>query len=378
MKLAQKIGPIILLLLLLLVPTVAVFSAQEYPEFTNGESAVTVVSSDQGYPEFINGERVIFVQNSENTFSVDSNRVILTILDDSNSIEESMAKFSDYLANYQLPEGWSITVIGGPGASAEKCLQAHNSFNDAVKRNGGPFKLGPVPLQTSRGRTYAIDAPNDPSSETITYISAEWIAPQVGNNQNRYSALLVNGWTDQTCTDPYGNLWSGYFLQSGQLYTGGLGQHVWADTTTGFVAQPFGVPYVQGHNCQYFIAKFKSGWTMGFRNNSTGGYSYHIEPDAAGTKLVKSTDTSVFFENWNTNSNWYLGFTNPISVSNAYTGIAYPASVHPWNSEYIVIKDTYGNTQSNGIIFKIISGGLRNRGTANWNLQRILIAQPIS
>ena len=356
MKLATRISSIILLLLLILVPTIA-------------------VSSDQKYPEFINGERVIFVQTSENTFSLESNAVVLTILDDSNSMEESMAKFSDYLGNHQLPKGWSISVIGGLGASAEEFLQIHNSFNDAVKKNGGPFQLGPIQLQQSIGRTYAIDAPSDPSSETITYISAEWIAPQVGNNQNHYSAMLVNGWTNQGCTDPYGNPWSGYFLQSGQLYADGDGHHVWADTTTGFVAQDFGVPYTQGQNCQYLIAKFSSGWTMGFRNLSTGGYNYHIEPNAVGTKLVKNTNTSVFFENWNTNSNWYLGFTNPISVRNAYDGIAYPASVHPWKNEYIVIKDTYGNTHSNGIIFKIISGHLRNLGTANWNLQRILLAE---
>jgi len=105
MRLAATICSLILLLVLLLVPTMAASSEQEYPEFTNGGSLITPVSSNQTYPEFINGLPVIFVETSENTCWLDSNRVILVILDDSNSIEGSIAKISDYLSNHQLPEG---------------------------------------------------------------------------------------------------------------------------------------------------------------------------------------------------------------------------------------------------------------------------------
>ena len=230
MKLPAKISSIILLLLLILVPTIAVSSAQEYPEFTNGESAITVVSSDQGYPEFINGERVIFVQTSENTWWVDSNEVILTILDDSNSVEECIAKFSDYLSTHQLPEGWAIDVIGGPGSSEEEFLRVHNANNEAAKKRG-PVKLGLIQSFTSSEGSeiatsghweyhpaFAADSTSDPGSETITYIDAEWIAPLVGSQQHKYSALLVNGLTNLSWGD-YDN----YFLQSGQVYIAGHG-----------------------------------------------------------------------------------------------------------------------------------------------------------
>jgi len=133
-----------------LVPTIAASSEQEYPEFTNGGSLITPVSSNQTYPEFINGLPVIFVETSENTYSLPSNQVILIIFDDSNSMEGSMAKISDYLSNYQLPEEWSILVVGGPGLSQEDVLEdvlkVHDDFNDAVKKNGGPFITGPVQL----------------------------------------------------------------------------------------------------------------------------------------------------------------------------------------------------------------------------------------
>ena len=168
MRLAAIICSIILLLVLLLVPTIAVSSDkeyleftneepvitavssdEEYPEFTNEEPVTTAVSSDQEYPEFINGLPVIFVETSENTCWLDSNEVVLVILDDSNSIGGSIAKISDYLSNHQLPEGRSIDVIGGPGFSKEEFIRVHNSNNERFKKSG-PIKLGgPIKLSTS-------------------------------------------------------------------------------------------------------------------------------------------------------------------------------------------------------------------------------------
>jgi len=379
MKLAAKISSIILLLLLLLVPTIAVFSAQEYPEFTNEEPVITAVSSGQEYSEFIAGERVIYVQTSENTYLLHSNQVILTVLDDSNSMEESIAKFSDYLGNYRLPEGWLIEVIGGPGSSEEGYLQVHNSNNDAAKK-GGPTKYGgPIQSFTSsegseamtlghyeRVPTFAIDSTNDPGSETITYIDAEWIAPIVGTSQNHHSGLLVNGYTD-----------TNYFMQAGQGYEQDGPRHIWCDDSHGLVGMDFGIPYVAGHRCFYFIAKFTQGWYMGMRDYTSGQFNMVYELSATGTKLKKDLATSVFFENWNSNSNWYSGFTNPISVYNAWNGIAVPANVHYWKGETITILDSHHQKQSNGIIFKKISGGLKKGGTANWNLQRLLLAEDI-
>jgi hypothetical protein len=149
MTLAAIICSIIPLLLFLLVPTTAASLDPGYPEFANEEPVITAVSLDQEYPEFINGLPVIFVETSENTYWLDSNEVVLVILDDSNSIGGSIARISDYLSNHKLPEGWSIDVIGGPGASKVKFLEVHNSNNEAFKKVG-PIKLGgPIQLSTS-------------------------------------------------------------------------------------------------------------------------------------------------------------------------------------------------------------------------------------
>jgi len=134
MTLAAIICSIIPLLLFLLVPTTAASLDPGYPEFANEEPVITTVSLDQEYPEFINGLPVIFVETSENTCWLDSGEVVLVIFDDSNSIGGSMAKIDDYLSNHQLPEGWSIDIIGGPGFSKDEFLRVHNSNNEAFKR----------------------------------------------------------------------------------------------------------------------------------------------------------------------------------------------------------------------------------------------------
>lgn len=182
--------------------------------------------------------------------------------------------------------------------------------------------------------------------------------------------MLVNGFTDESWGD-----YDGYFLQSGQLYSAGEGYHVWSDFSEGLEAQYFDIDYVAGHRCYYFVAKFTAGWYMGMGDYTSGQWDYVFDDDAVGDTLIKDIATSVFFENWNTNSNWYSGFTNPISVYNAYNGIAVPADIHQWNNDYIVILDSEGRQRSNGWIFKIISGRLRRFGTAKWNLHRILLAE---
>jgi hypothetical protein len=336
----------------------------------------TAASANQDYPESINGLPVIFVQTSENTAWISDDTTVIVLLDTSNKLEESAEKLSSYVSKNPLPEGWSIEVIGGENVSKETILQNHKANND-IWEQCWPIQLGGPPSQTSNKNdvkgvvantlrspspTFAIDSPTDPGSETITYIGARWIAPQIGSYQDNYSALLVNGMTDDD-----------YFLQSGQVYHNGVGYNIWADNDTGYIAVPYNIQYVTGHDCEYFVALFWDDWVMWMRDYTAGQWDYYYEPNAVGTRLINDIATSVFFENWNTNSSWYTGFTNPISVSNAYNGIATPAQVHKWNNDYITILDTYGSSQPNN---NIITGRLRNFGTAYWHLDNILLKNP--
>jgi hypothetical protein len=292
----------------------------------------TAASANQDYPESINGLPVIFVQTSENTAWISDDTSVITLLDTSNKLEESIEKLSSYVSKNPLPKGWSIEVIGGENSSKESILQSHKANNDTWEQYG-PIQLGGPPSLTSNENsinrnvasiltedarpTFAIDSPTDPSSETITYIGARWIAPQVGSYQNAYSALMVNGMTDVY----YPLRERNYFLQSGQIYGNGIGYNMWADSDSGdegYQGVPFNIQYVTGHDCEYFVALFWDDWVMWMRDYTAGQWDYHYEPNAVGTRLINDIATSVFFENWNTNSSWYTGFTNPISVSNAY------------------------------------------------------------
>jgi TusA-related sulfurtransferase len=170
MRLAPTVCSIILLAVLLSVPPMAASPNQTHPDFssgepmstsvssnqeslgyTNGESVILGISSNGTYPEFFNGCPVIFVETSENTYSLPPGQVILVIYDDSsNTTEGSVESFDHYLCNHRLPEGWSITVLGGPGFSCkedalQQVLQINASWNKAIEENGGPFVLGPIP-----------------------------------------------------------------------------------------------------------------------------------------------------------------------------------------------------------------------------------------
>jgi hypothetical protein len=75
---------------------------------------------------------------------------------------------------------------------------------------------------------------------------------------------------------------------------------------------------------------------MMYFNNTHYDWGYVIESLAKGTSLLLHGDTSVFFENVNTNTDWYTAFQddgNQISVNYAYeAGPSTP--LESWPNEY--------------------------------------------
>ena len=336
--------------------------------------SLPVGASDQpSYPKSINGLPVIFVQTPDNTVGLTAGQVVLTLLDKTAATDrESAAKLNlaKYLTDNPLPKGWAIEVYGGPGASKGTFKKTHKESYDFQKKYGG-VKLGPiaspkvelVPLLTGQP-TFATVADDDPAIKTIDDIHAHWNAPQVGTHQstNFYSALLNNGWTN-----------TGYFLQSGQVFYWGTlgGRNVWADTTTGYSSREFNVAYVSGHEYSFSIWLSGTDWVMSCFDQTGAIYDYYSEPNSTGTYLVSSPNTSIFFENYNANADWYQGFTNPISVFGAEDGYD-DLWFGPWERQNVYIVDSFGNYQPNN---SIITGSLTSYGTAAWHLENILLAQ---
>ena len=92
--------------------------------------------------------------------------------------------------------------------------------------------------------------------------------------------------------------------------------------------------------------------------------------DAPGTKLITDDGTGVFFENWNTNANWYQGFTGYIHGLHA---IDYPGEWpwKDWDNDQILILNSSGQSVYND---DIITGSLVADGVATWYLDEILVA----
>ena len=332
-------------------------------------SAVPAWADDNKYPNTINGYPVIYVQTAENTYGLSGDEVVLTILDKSaGTAEDSMANFnlSEYIKANPLPKGWAIEVYGGPGASKEEFEKVHKNINEELEKLGPILLGGPAILEgdakSRGGPTFATFGNNDPQTQVVTGQRARWYAPVVGTSQNAYSAFLLNGMTNV----------NRYFLQSGQVYISGTGYNVWADTTTGMTARGFNVSYVPFHLYEFAIVYSSAGgfWSMWCEDLTTSVFDYYFEYNATGVKFIKDGNTSVFFENWNTNANWYTGFIpNPMFAFNA---IDYVVQWKAWNSGQIYIVDSNGNYVPNN---NIIIGSLVNYGYAWWYLNRLLLKQ---
>lgn len=323
------------------------------------------VNADESiYPAAINGYPVIFVQTPENTPYLPDNKIILNVLDISaKTVEESIAPSSiqSYLETHKLPKGWIIELIGGQDSTLDNFERMRKEYLETYKK-AGPFILGFPNLEKDKisrdTASFAIVGNNDPQIQTIKGQTARWYAPTVGSLGNRYCALMNNGTTNS----------HNWFLQLGQIYWSGGSYNAWATTDTNYEAQPFSVPYIVGHRYEFWIRNYGV-WTLECQDLTSGSYSIVYLDDFPGTKLIKNNGTSIFFENYNTNTNWYQGFSNPISVSYCRD---YTTRWKAWNGQYIVIIDASGAVVPND---GIITGSLVNYGIASWHLEKVLLGQ---
>ncbi|MFA5307998.1 MAG: hypothetical protein WC370_00745 [Dehalococcoidales bacterium] len=273
---------------------------------------LSVIADEVSYPQEINGYPVIFIQTPENTYGLKDCEVILTLLDNANkTIEESFAKLniSEYLNKNPLPKGWNISVYGGNGATKENFEKAHQANQEQLikfAKENQPWFSGRGTIQNidftvdSRMKqanfpTFSICANTDPSSQVVTSQRARLVSMVVGANQDWGSYFLVNGMTDV----------GRYFLQAGQLYIQGTGWNIWTDTALGLYPQFFAIPYAIGHVVKYDICYSYNVWSIWCEDMSTGTFEYYFRTSATGTKLIRDGHTSVWFENWNSNADWY-------------------------------------------------------------------------
>ncbi len=284
------------------------------------------------------------------------------------------------------PEGWTLSVFGGgtPMSIAEAATRIEKNLGEirglhkfqatnapilprhemAISEASGTSKRGIYP-------TFASVANLDPDHHTVNGQKVRMVAPQMGTNQDKCSNWLLNGLTN-----------TNYFTQTGfQFFGAAWGQ--WAHTpwvvytshTWGLEAQYYNnMPYETGHTYEFMILYYDSqpdGWLYSAYDRNNGNFEYVIDYTATGSNLVnRDYETSVFWENYNTNQNWYSGFTNPVRAS--YAQESRPGyGWFYWFYEAKVMVDSNGNARY--ATSSEIGGNLRYNGTARWYLNKILL-----
>jgi hypothetical protein len=145
MKNLTKLFAAIVSLSVLIIPSTAVSANQDYPEATNSLTEI------QKFSESVNNLPVVFVQTSENTAWISDGRIVIVLLATFDKLEEPVETLSSYISKNQLPERWSIEVVGGENASIETILQNHKINND-IWEQCGPIQLYGPPSSISNDK----------------------------------------------------------------------------------------------------------------------------------------------------------------------------------------------------------------------------------
>lgn len=337
------------------------------------------------YPTSIDGLPVVLVEDSTNTVSMPAGDVILCLYDKTSStLEDSLSilNSSSDLVDNPLPKGWSIEVLGGPGASVQKFLADYNQFNE-YERENGPVIWGQsasmnasepatsnsittnmpgVTLATILHPSYTLFEDDDTAYGTETYQSVYLNQPAIGSifpPPLLYCAITNNFATNGSS--------SSNFLQAGQCYqSNGTIFNGWSNFAFQLNAQNFNIASNFGDQMKFELYYTSSPglggyWVESCRDITQGIWVYHPDFSITGNQAqtLPSSNTSVWFENEFTSaySNWWNGYTNPIAVYGAQNGtLNNPTS---WTHDQIIIEDNNGNYHLNNgqITGNITSGG---------------------
>jgi len=275
MKKISKLGILVLLALVIFAFTMPfVSSAAEQPI----------------YPTSIAGLPVIFVQTPDNTITLPSDSVVLTLMDDgSATVEESVAKLklSEYLSAHPLPKGWNITICGGPEVSKEKYEKNHQKNNEKLKmdewlQNNRQVRsqmmqsiaseksdFSTTSILSFSSSAAAIRNTDCSSGNNVDWQHIEWYAPDRSYYYTDAPSMLINnGYTNTYC-----------FIQTGQWWGSSDSLNFWTDLQTQFYPQTFvNVEYIPndlyGYNVFYDIES--DSWIMSCTNYMTDDYEYVV------------------------------------------------------------------------------------------------------
>ena len=237
-------------------------------------------------------------------------------------------------------------------------------------------KLGPIQT-SSNGQPLCIPGQNCGSfaidyysgSHTINGIYDEKPVPTKTGSPPVVSFLLngleTGAITSGSCTSS--NYYTDYFAQAGFDYTSGVPVVAYDDTTTGCVGVNSGIAYgpTDTDFFEIYIASGTTQWNIIDEDLSTGKYHVYAGPTVQSSAMqTNNYNTSVFFENHSTSTNWAGYFTSSIQATDAHYRDFSAGTWNNWDADSKQVLDCGGNSHSNNVM----TGGLASGGTTTWSM----------
>jgi len=245
--------------------------------------------------------------------------------------------------------------VSGPAASKETISKTILSSLERQRNHGCPTSslLGTTSVKQPSFSMARNDAPyyySDVNAQSVVLT-----APTMGSWQTDHSGFMNSGRTDADKA-----LKAGLGFELGRNLPRTLFED--KDGTRDFTS----VTGWSGHD-YYFSVTYTSGEWQGCAQDRYDSAYQCLPSTTPGTRLVWHTDTSVFAENWNTNSDWTAGFTNPWVAREArYYRNGTP---YQWDTESHLIGSVCTSYPPDTI--GAITGELSYDGTAQYHIEKI-------
>ncbi|MDE1728896.1 MAG: hypothetical protein KGH81_06950 [Thaumarchaeota archaeon] len=203
-----------------------------------------------------------------------------------------------------------------------------------------------------------------------------------GDSNNYLRAMLVNGMAsgsneNDACTSTASDA---FFAQAGLAFVNTSYGPIWSDTyetdgtpgsTEGCFPQAPNLGYKTGDSLVFYILSGSSTWTIyGADSNGTQFFNETPTQSQSSSMVTSDPNTSLFFENYDPNTNWGSEISNPVAGSSWADSTQ---NWHTWDSETRDDQtcknvDNYYNYNTSE---QVISGGLDNGNTATWDMSRM-------
>lgn len=189
-------------------------------------------------------------------------------------------------------------------------------------------------------------------------------------NTNYGSAFLLNAVENNPVGDSCNSAYvsTANFAQVGLIYPQSTKYVGWADTSTNCLSQSTSVTYTAGHQYTFKVYASPSSWTLFGKDLSTGAaFTQQITGVNDYHFTTNDVDNGVFFENQNTNTDWYLAFGGANTQATAQYSTTSGTSWLVWASESQKDLDCHQVLHNDNNV--VMTGSLLSDGTTTWNRQ---------